>query len=971
MLRADPTAFFARAEAQGLYQEVTVGGSSFVARVRQVLLLVAASTVLGGLICLPASAAARTSTPPSGQIAFVRDGDIYIMNADGSGVRRLTTSSRREGQPAWSPDGRTIAFIRAGIGEEFDVCQNEIWLMDADGGNQRRIPFELSPQLMPGTTHEQTYYSVADIAWAPDGKEIAVGASAQSWYPNMADGLFALQLYLVHPDGTSRRRLGPLIYGMGMQGLGWRPNGSELLLNTWNRGWGELVSCDVASGATAAPYPNRAMWNATWSPDGTRIAVCALDADGEAGGPGSPKHLIVIDQSTRQERDLWAGAWDGIRELHPTWSPDGRWLACSYEAKDQSDDTLLLSADGSEYRLLKGDADEPAWRPTGAAGRQDTDGDGLPDEWETKGVDTNDDKVIDVDLPAMGADPNREDIFVEIDWMVEAPTTNLLGWKVGGHSHEPKAEALRKVMKAFKAQGIALHIDAGPGSVMDPYHPEKKWGEYSEAGNASAAGPVLEVKDLTMGEDWKNLRKRNFQRVGVFHYCLFAHGWGGKRRTGVSWAPGDWLLVADGMLSDGAACATEQAGTFMHELGHSLGLGDGGGDDVYYKPNYLSVMNYSFQTSGLMNGKGEFGAIDYSHEKLPTLNEASLNEGDGIGPSSADDLGTLYWRDGWSGPITTTAPIRVNSPFGPINWNGFWSDRETGIQEDLNTGGPEAKLVLDEKLAGWDDWDNLVFGGSESGGWIGPAAFAAMSGPARQGRSSAGGLCVGLPYEDFVASGLVLRDYRVSVTADGGNVVMATRGARELLLSLKVTNEGLGPDTYSLQAWGLGGASLGDVPASVQLSADASETVSVPITLPAGTPGGLVGSVRLLATSTGSPEISDEVEVAVYVESPAPTVTLKLSGLKGGAVKRGGVVTATGAVTPLGLAGSRVTLSVQRKTGATWVELKATFASISPKGKYSWKYKPAKKGTYRMQAMTAKTITLAAATTKWLAFTVK
>jgi hypothetical protein len=102
-----------------------------------------------------------------------------------------------------------------------------------------------------------------------------------------------------------------------------------------------------------------------------------------------------------------------------------------------------------------------------------------------------------------------------------------------------------------------------------------------------------------------------------------------------------------------------------------------------------------------------------------------------------------------------------------------------------------------------------------------------------------------------------------------------------------------------------------------------------------------------------------------------PTVTLKLSGLKGGALKLGKSVTAKGAVTPTSLAGSKVTLTVQKKKGVKWVKAKTAFAVISPTGAYKWKYKPTKKGAYRMQAMIAKTAAHASAKTKWVAFKVK
>jgi len=105
--------------------------------------------------------------------------------------------------------------------------------------------------------------------------------------------------------------------------------------------------------------------------------------------------------------------------------------------------------------------------------------------------------------------------------------------------------------------------------------------------------------------------------------------------------------------------------------------------------------------------------------------------------------------------------------------------------------------------------------------------------------------------------------------------------------------------------------------------------------------------------------------------TPTPKVTLKLSGLKSGAIKLGKSVTAKGTVTPTNLAGSKVTLTAQMKKGTKWVKAKTTSATISSTAAYSWKYKPAKKGVYRMQTKIAKTAAHLAATTKWLTFKVK
>ena len=68
----------------------------------------------------------------------------------------------------------------------------------------------------------------------------------------------------------------------------------------------------------------------------------------------------------------------------------------------------------------------------------------------------------------------------------------------------------------------------------------------------------------------------------------------------------------------------------MHEFGHTLGLHHGGGDDIHFKPNYNSVMNYAWQ---FMEGDEDVQTswrLDYSREALDPLNEESLDESKGV-----------------------------------------------------------------------------------------------------------------------------------------------------------------------------------------------------------------------------------------------------------------------------------------------------------------------------------------------------
>ena len=99
-----------------------------------------------------------------------------------------------------------------------------------------------------------------------------------------------------------------------------------------------------------------------------------------------------------------------------------------------------------------------------------------------------------------------------------------------------------------------------------------------------------------------------------------------------------------------------------------------------------------------------------------------------------------------------------------------------------------------------------------------------------------------------------------------------------------------------------------------------------------------------------------------------PKATLALSGLNNGVVKLGRSVTAKGKVTPTSLAGSQVKITVQKKSSGKWMKVKSVMRTIRANGAYSWNYKPAKSGTYRMRTTIAKTSTHASAATKWRGF---
>lgn len=260
----------------------------------------------------------------------------------------------------------------------------------------------------------------------------------------------------------------------------------------------------------------------------------------------------------------------------------------------------------------------------------DTDGDALPDEWEINGYRYTDADGVTrfVDLPAMGADPLHKDMFVEIDYMGRSGL-------FGGHNHKPDPAALDLVIQAFAdapisnpdgQDGIALHIDAGSDSIMNPRTGEL-WGARSRsqeiAHDNSSTVNDCNTPGISQPSEIQAIWKANFvpARVPVFHYTVFAHQYAPGPGAGESCIPfvenpttssgfnstfqdGSAIVVSLGAHPDPHGTVIEQAGTFMHELGHDLKLDHGGpvGSDqvgMQYKPNYLSVMNYAFQMGTL------------------------------------------------------------------------------------------------------------------------------------------------------------------------------------------------------------------------------------------------------------------------------------------------------------------------------------------------------------------------------------
>ena len=247
----------------------------------------------------------------------------------------------------------------------------------------------------------------------------------------------------------------------------------------------------------------------------------------------------------------------------------------------------------------------------GAQSRHDTDGDAIPDSWETNGVDINNDGIIELDLKAMGADPAVKDIFIEVDAMVLPAiclgvVTEIPIICQGGKDFRPMQSALDDVVKAFAAAPggpIRLHIDAGAVSTMNPLT-GAKWGTLSRA-SILPHDPILGSSAYDWGE-FDALKKTNFEtaRAEVFHYAVYADRYQGNttNSSGLSRGiPGGDFIVTDGPWGKAGFTRTQERGTFMHEFGHNLDLYHGGGKTGTGQGGtaYKSIMNYTYQLVGL------------------------------------------------------------------------------------------------------------------------------------------------------------------------------------------------------------------------------------------------------------------------------------------------------------------------------------------------------------------------------------
>ena len=205
---------------------------------------------------------------------FLACSEIWVVDADGSGERRLTDEATRSEDPDWSPDGESIAFSRwqnNEIGDLEERSEIDIYVMSAEGDAPKRLTSRPGAEEDPG--------------WSPDGKQIAFSA-------DRGDGA---DIYVMDADGSHPQRL---IHTEELEYFPtWSPDDDTIAFERRGGGRTKIVVLDVdASEERELGAANTDWGQPAWSPDGKQLAFTTDD----------DSTIWVVDADGRNVRKVWS-----------------------------------------------------------------------------------------------------------------------------------------------------------------------------------------------------------------------------------------------------------------------------------------------------------------------------------------------------------------------------------------------------------------------------------------------------------------------------------------------------------------------------------------------------------------------------------------------------------------------------------------------------------------------------------------
>jgi len=280
---------------------------------------------------------------------------IFTANFDGSGLTQLTTSNV-DYAPAWSPDGKMIAFVsfrNVNIYGPSRCFDDDIYVMDVDGSNQTRLTSSSTAEENP--------------AWSPDGKFIAYDTHSRNC---AADGSETNGgLFIMKPDGSENTQI-----RQGGYSPVWSPDGTQIaFLVSPLRFEGDVQICIAGADGSQQKCLTKSpgiKYELAWSPDGTHIAYTASPANLE-----NDTQIYIMNKDGSEQTQLIkiSGL---IQSL--SWSPDGQHIALSYRNDDWQHskvrDIFIANINGafplqltdSSQTIPQEDCGFPHWSPDGS-----------------------------------------------------------------------------------------------------------------------------------------------------------------------------------------------------------------------------------------------------------------------------------------------------------------------------------------------------------------------------------------------------------------------------------------------------------------------------------------------------------------------------------------------------------------------------------------------------------------------------
>jgi Tol biopolymer transport system component len=287
-------------------------------------LLLAALAVAAATLALGTATVSATAPVANGKIAYVRDGDVWVMDADGANQQNLTSSaSSAEADPAFSPDATQLAFTRDG----------DLWVMNADGSDQTNLTNDSAADRDPD--------------WSPGGTQIVFMSDRERFNSELGHDVLYRGMYLMDAARGDAAVLTETPIFAGSDDFwvdpAWSPTENKIAFTGNDTDSPRIATVSAADGTGYTLLGPLGGTSPSWSPDGSKIAFDGntMNADGGAvtpfGDPGDEPRL------------------------RPSWSPDGAKIA--YEKFGR---IFVSGADGlGEVDLMGPDcecaASQPDW----------------------------------------------------------------------------------------------------------------------------------------------------------------------------------------------------------------------------------------------------------------------------------------------------------------------------------------------------------------------------------------------------------------------------------------------------------------------------------------------------------------------------------------------------------------------------------------------------------------------------------